>query len=71
MGELALEVLEMASQGLRRRQCKDQAGRDETRHLDTLMEIANARRTPAEDLLDAFETRWDGSIDPVFAELAY
>ncbi|MEE9196037.1 MAG: glutamate-cysteine ligase family protein, partial [Alphaproteobacteria bacterium] len=71
VGDLALEVLEMAREGLRRRQYKDQAGRDETRHLDTLMEIANARRTPAEDLLEAFETRWEGSVDPVFRELAY
>ncbi len=71
VGDLALEVLEISREGLRGRQYKDQAGRDETRHLDTLMEIANARRTSAEDLLEAFKTRWDGSIDPVFEELAY
>ncbi len=71
VGDIALEVLEMARDGLRRRQCNDQMGRDETRHLDTLMEIADSRRTQAEVLLEAYHGRWDGSVDPVFEELAY
>ncbi|HUC62142.1 MAG TPA: glutamate--cysteine ligase [Alphaproteobacteria bacterium] len=68
---LALEVLEIATEGLRRRARDMGFGSDETAYLDVLWEIARAGRAPAEDLLDAFRTRWKESVEPAFDELAY
>ena len=33
--------------------------------------IAESGRTPAEELLAAYDTRWGRSVDPVFEELRY
>ena len=69
--ELALEVLAIAHDGLRRRAVKDGKGRDESHFLDSLLAIAKCGNTPAEDLLDAYAGHWRESIDPVFGECAY
>jgi len=49
----------------------DAAGNDESGFLDTLRDIADRGKTPAEDLVEAFKTRWSGSVDPVYSELRY
>jgi glutamate--cysteine ligase len=69
--DLAKEVLEIASRGLHARARKDSSGEDETVYLDALREIIAEGRTPAEALLEAFNTRWNGSVDPVYKEQAY
>jgi glutamate--cysteine ligase len=69
--EIALEVLEIARGGLHRRARRNAAGEDETHFLDTLFAIAGSGRTPAEELLEDFLTRWRDRIDPVFTEYAY
>ncbi len=69
--EIARDVLAIARDGLRNRRCLDKQGRDETRHLERLWEIAESGRTPAEDLLDAYHNRWGRSVDPLFTEYAY
>jgi glutamate--cysteine ligase len=68
---LAREVLAIARGGLRRRAIADTKGRDESRFLDILEEIAASGRCPAEELLALYEGRWQGSVDPVFTEFAY
>ena len=69
--EIAREVLGIAEQGLRRRACLNEAGADETRYLRELQDIAETGLTPAERLLDAWQGRWQRSVDPVFDEHAY
>jgi glutamate--cysteine ligase len=69
--DLAKRSLEIATAGLKRRARLDGAGNDETGFLDTLRAIAESGRTPAEDLLDAYATRWGGSVDPAYEELRY
>lgn len=69
--DLAKRSLEIATAGLKRRARLDGAGNDETGFLDTLRSIADSGRTPAEELLEAFETRWGGKVDPVYEELRY
>lgn len=71
VGNLALDVLEIAHEGLTRRARLDGLGLDETHFLKPLFQIAQAGYTPAEDLLRAYEGRWHGSVDPVFKEYAY
>jgi glutamate--cysteine ligase len=69
--DLAKRSLEIASAGLKRRARKDAAGNDESGFLDTLRGIAESGRTSAEELLDAYENRWGGSVDPVYQEMRY
>jgi glutamate--cysteine ligase len=69
--EVAIKVIDLAAAGLRRRGRTDSRGRDEGRFLDPLRGIVETGRTPAEELLEAFATRWQGRVDPVFSEYAY
>jgi glutamate--cysteine ligase len=69
--EVALDVLALSRAGLQRRARRDSCGEDETHYLNPLFTIADSGRTPAEDLLKDFATRWHGDIDPIFAEHAY
>jgi glutamate--cysteine ligase len=69
--EVALEMLDIAREGLHRRARRSAMGDDETHFLDPLFAIAGSGRTPAEELLEDFRSRWRGAIDPVFADYAY
>lgn len=69
--QLAKQVLRISSRGLKNRGNLDAAGNDESGFLDTLRDIADRGKTPAEDLVEAFKTRWSGSVDPVYSELRY
>jgi glutamate--cysteine ligase len=69
--DIALEILEISREGLHRRARRDQCGEDETHHLDALFAIAGGGRTPAEELVEDFHTRWGGRIEPIFSERAY
>jgi glutamate--cysteine ligase len=69
--EIALEVLEIARDGLHRRARHDSSGEDETHFLDNLFTIAGSGRTPAEELVEDYRTRWGGEISRVFEEYAY
>jgi len=69
--DIAREVLALSSEGLKRRARFNDSGRDESIFLDTLQAIAESGRTPAEEMLDAFHGRWQGSVDPIFKEFAY
>ncbi len=71
VGALAREVLRIAADGLRRRARLDGDGADERRHLDRLWEIVETGRTPAEELLELYHGRWNGSLAPIFSEFAY
>ena len=69
--ELALEVLGISKGGLSRRANLDSKGRDESHFLEPLIDIAQSGTTPAEELLQAYRTHWQESVDPAFTELAY
>jgi glutamate--cysteine ligase len=69
--DIALEMLEISREGLYRRARRSTAGEDETHFLDPLFAIAGSGRTPAEELLEDFGSRWRGSIDPVFIDYSY
>lgn len=69
--DLARQALAIAAEGLRRRARLNANGRDETAYLETLMEFAEAGICPAERKLELFHGRWQGNVDPVFAEFAY
>jgi glutamate--cysteine ligase len=68
---LAREIVAIAQDGLRRRAKSDTCGEDERHFLATLVDIVETGRTPADRLLGHYETKWHGSVDPVFTEYAY
>jgi glutamate--cysteine ligase len=69
--ELAGEVLALAVGGLKRRRRLNDSGRDESMFLDTLNATVETGMTPAEEMLAAYQGRWQGSVDPIFREYAY
>jgi len=69
--EIAAQVVDLARAGLQRRHRLDSTGQDESHYLTPLADIAASGRTPAEQLLDDYATRWGGRIDPVFIQEAY
>jgi glutamate--cysteine ligase len=69
--ELARECLGLAHAGLKRRARYDREGRDETRYLEIVGDIATRGYTPAEELLQKFHGVWHGSVEPIFTEYAY
>ena len=69
--EIAREVIDISSQGLRRRGIHDSVGDNEDHFLNPLRVIADSGVTPAEALLEAYEQRWGTNVDPVFVEYAY
>ncbi|MGE0651442.1 MAG: glutamate--cysteine ligase, partial [Alphaproteobacteria bacterium] len=68
---LAREVVALARAGLNRRGVLDGTGTNEAYHLETLEDILRREQTPAEFKLDLYRGRWNGSVDPLYAEYAY
>ena len=68
---LALELLDLAGEGLRARGRLNSTGDNETGYLEPLQVTATSGKTPAEVKLDRFNGVWGGSVDPVFREFAY
>ncbi|EKF41166.1 glutamate--cysteine ligase [Nitratireductor indicus] len=69
--EVARETLRISRIGLKNRHRMNREGYDETSFLNPLDEIVARGTTSAEELASAFNTRWGGSIEPVFLEQAY
>jgi glutamate--cysteine ligase len=69
--DVAVEVVAIAREGLRRRARRDSSGQDETHFLATLAEIAETGRTTADRLLDDYVGKWQQRIDSIFAQEAY
>ena len=68
---IALEVIELARNGLNARGRLNSAGDNETGFLNPLQEVADRGQTPAERKLALFHGDWNGSVDPVFTECSY
>ncbi len=71
MRDLAKEVLEIASAGLKARKRLDSFGEDEVHFLNALKTTVESGITPAEEMLARFNGEWGGNIDPVYKEYAY
>jgi glutamate--cysteine ligase len=69
--DIGREVLTIARDGLKARARKNRDGYDETTFLSTLDEVVARGTTSAEEMLQAYHSRWGGSIEPVFLEYAY
>jgi glutamate--cysteine ligase len=69
--EVARDVLAISRGGLQRRARLNRDGYDETTFLNTLDEVVARGTTSAQEMLNAYHTRWGDSIEPVFLEYAY
>jgi glutamate--cysteine ligase len=68
---VARRMLAIAAEGLNSRARGDRIGQNEAAFLNPVQEAALSGRTFAEELLEAFRTRWGGEIDPIFIERAF
>jgi glutamate--cysteine ligase len=68
---LALEALNIAQLGLKNRARKSAKGNDETVFLGPLHELVRDKKTVADELLERYHGAWNGSIDPIFEEIAF
>ncbi|MCC2688514.1 MAG: gamma-glutamylcysteine synthetase [Rhizobiaceae bacterium] len=69
--DVGRDVLAVSHLGLRNRARRNRDGFDETSFLNTLDEVVARGTTSAEQMVNAYHTRWGGSIEPVFLEHAY
>jgi len=71
IGDIALDLLDIAQGGLKRRGVLNERAQDESKFLEPLYTIAESGQTQAEIMLKEFETRWKGDIDQLFKDHAY
>jgi glutamate--cysteine ligase len=69
--DLAKDVVALARDGLKRRAVAGNGAADETGYLGPLEETLALGRSPAENLLAQYQTRWGRSVEPIFEEHAY
>ncbi|MCV9962957.1 glutamate--cysteine ligase [Pararhizobium sp. BT-229] len=69
--DIAREVLSISRLGLKNRNRLNGDEVDESIFLAPLDEVLAKKATLAEDLLSLYNGRWNGSVDPVFADYQY
>jgi glutamate--cysteine ligase len=69
--EIARDLVATAREGLKRRAVAGNGSADESGYLGPLEETVAIGRTPAENLLQQYQTRWGRSVEPIFLEHAY
>ncbi len=69
--DVAKDLLAIAAEGLKRRNRPSGGLVDESGYLGELEDITRTGITPAERLLDLYETRWAGDISRVYEDFAY
>jgi len=69
--DVAVDMVAIAKEGLKRRARLGAGGADETGFLSELEEIADSGVTPAERLLELYHGPWKGDVSHAFEDLAY
>ena len=68
---IALDLLDIAEAGLKRRARASEFDRDEAHFLSALREIATTGQTPAEELLARYHGPWKGDLSRIYDEYCY
>ena len=73
MLDLAREVVSIADGGLRARAMSGSGGLvpDETHFLNALHESVESGRSPADELLECYETEWGGDLNRIYGAFSY
>ena len=69
--DISKELLTISKKGLRLRAKLDNAGQDETGYLAVLEDIITKKKTPAEELIENFNHKWEKDINQLIRELSY
>ncbi len=69
--DVAVDMVAIAKEGLKRRARINAGGADETHFLSELEEIADSGITPAERLLELYHGPWQGDVSRAFVDMAY
>jgi len=69
--ELAKQMIEISRTGLKNRNRLDRFGDDEVHFLNAVETILEDGRSPSEELLELYESDWNGDIDRIFTDCAY
>jgi glutamate--cysteine ligase len=69
--DLAAEVLDIASAGLRDRAEMNAAGDSESGFLDPLREVVATGKTFADQMLERFHGPWNGEVSRVYADFSF
>jgi glutamate--cysteine ligase len=68
---VARELVEIAAAGLRRIGQRDQGGDDESAFLDPLFQVLDRGASPARQVLELWETRWQGRVERLVEYASY
>jgi glutamate--cysteine ligase len=71
LGELAPEILDIATAGLSARARLNGSGDNESGFLDPLREIVASGKTPAEKLLERYHGAWGGDVSRIYEEESF
>jgi len=71
LGDIAQEVLDIASQGLASRNRMNSSGDNETGFLEPLIDIVRRGKTPAEEMLDLYNGAWNQDTAPIYDSLSF
>ena len=71
MRELAAEVLDIASAGLRERGQLNAAGDSESGFLDPLRDVVASGKTFADVMLDRYHGEWNGDVSRVYEDYSF
>jgi glutamate--cysteine ligase len=71
MRDFAGKVLDIAANGLTRRARLNSAGDNEGGFLDPLRDVVATGMTPADRLLNKFETEWDRDVSQIYEEFSF
>ena len=69
--DIARDMLQLARDGLKRRNKLDSLGRNECRFLAPLDNIVTANETQADRLIKLYNSEWKGDVSRVFDAMAY
>ena len=68
---LAKQMLDISSEGLKRRGFLNNTGDDETIFLSSLYETVESGKTTAQKMLDCYHGAWNGDISQVFKDCSF
>lgn len=69
--DIVRELIKLSAAGLTARTKFNANGQDETIHLAPLYGLIDAGKTQADALIEQFNTKWQGKIEPVFSQCIY
>lgn len=67
----ARELIQLAAAGLARRRRLNALGQDERIYLEPILEFLDTGICPAERKLELYHGRWQGRLEPLFADYAF